>query len=236
MHTYLRTARTWLLGALCFAAALSAAHAIPAQDDTVQKAERHDVATTVDSLASTLAVGDVIFIRVTAKPFREVALATGSWTNHVGIVIDTAGPQPLIGESTFPFSKTTTLSRFIARSEDGRVAVARLDAGISPAQQQQVRTAATARLGILYDTGFNLHSNRQFCSRYVREVLMQAAGIAVGEVETFAALFSRRPSTDLGFWKIWYFGGIPWQRETVTPASLLASTAMRIVFDGRAVR
>jgi hypothetical protein len=82
MHTYLRTARTWLLGALCFAAVLSAAHAMPAKDDIVQKAERHDVTSTVDTLASTLAVGDVIFIRVTAKPFREVASATGSGQSH----------------------------------------------------------------------------------------------------------------------------------------------------------
>jgi len=60
------------------------------------------------ALAPRLAVGDVVFIRVTARPFREVADATGSWTNHVGV---------------------------------------------------------------FYDTGFNLHSRRQFCSRFVREVL-----------------------------------------------------------------
>jgi hypothetical protein len=55
---------------------------MPAKDDIVQKAERHDVTSTVDTLASTLAVGDVIFIRVTAKPFREVASATGSGQSH----------------------------------------------------------------------------------------------------------------------------------------------------------
>jgi hypothetical protein len=36
-----------------------------------------------------LQVGDLVFIRVPHKPFREVAAATGSWTNHVGIVVDT---------------------------------------------------------------------------------------------------------------------------------------------------
>lgn len=87
----------------------------------------------------------------------------------------------------------------------------------------------------MYDTGFDLHSRRQFCSRYVREVIEEATGIQVGEVETFAGLLSRKPQTELGFWRVWYFGQIPWQRETVTPASLLRSPGLVPVFDGAAV-
>lgn len=193
-------------------------------------------ARSIDALAPALRVGDVVFIRVGAKPFREVAAATGSWTNHVGIVVGTQGAETLIGESTFPFSRTTTLARFVARSQDGRVAVMRLAAGLSAQQQAQVSVAADARSGIFYDTGFNLHSRGQFCSRYVREVLQQASGVSVGQVETFETLLKHRPETNLGFWNAWYFGRIPWQRETVTPASLLNSAALRMVYDGRAVR
>jgi hypothetical protein len=47
-----------------------------------------------------LAVGDIVFTRVTARPFLEVAEATVCWTNHVGIVVATDGPEPLIAEST----------------------------------------------------------------------------------------------------------------------------------------
>ena len=50
---------------------------------------------------------------------------------------------------------------------------------------QELSKAADQRLGVLFDTGFNLRSRRQFCSRYVREALQQASGIPVGEVETF---------------------------------------------------
>jgi hypothetical protein len=179
-----------------------------------------------------MAVGDVVFIRVGATPFVRVAEATRSWTNHVGIVVDTSGPEPQVAESRFPFSGTTTLSRFVARSEGGRVAVTRLDAPLTPDQQQAVAHAAAARAGVFYDTGFDLHSRRQFCSRFVREVLLEATGRPVGEVETFAHLLARAPGTDLGFWQLWYFGRIPWARETVTPASLLESPALRPVFDG----
>jgi hypothetical protein len=190
----------------------------------------------VDALAARLRVGDLLFIRVAFKPFLEVAKATDSWTNHVGIVVDVSGKEPLIGESKFPFSRTTKLSRFVARSQDGRIAVSRLKVPLNAEQQRQVMAAASRRAGIFYDTGFNLHSQRQFCSRYAREVLMEATGVQVGETQTFAGLLALRPGTDLGFWKAWYFGDIPWDRETVTPASLLRSPELLPVFDGVAVK
>jgi hypothetical protein len=101
-------------------------------------------------------------------------------------------------------------------------------------QQAKLKEAATEREGILYDTGFDLHSHRQFCSRFVREVLQEAAGVELGEVENFSTLLQRNPQADQRFWQMWYFGHIPWQRETVTPASLLRDGRMRIVFDGNA--
>ncbi|MCA0244703.1 MAG: YebB family permuted papain-like enzyme [Proteobacteria bacterium] len=181
-----------------------------------------------------LAVGDLVFIRVPWRPFVEVAAATGSWTNHVGIVVDTGGPEPLVAESTFPLARATPLSRFVARSEGARVAVRRLAQPLDEAQAARLKAAAQARYGALYDTGFDLRSpRRQFCSRFVHEVLLQATGATVGEVERFETLLRRRPDANLGFWRLWYFGRIPWQRQTVTPASVLASPLLRPVFDGR---
>lgn len=187
---------------------------------------------TIAQLGDTLNVGDVVFIQVTPLPFREVSAVTQSWTNHVGIVVDVSGSEPIIAESTFPFSRTTTLSRFLARSEKGRVAVSRLSTPLTDAQKKDIWFASKKRLGIFYDTGFNLHSSREFCSRYVREVLAEATGVTIGEVVTFKQLLTSNPETKLTFWRIWYFGNIPWQRKTVSPASLLQSNLMHIVFDG----
>jgi hypothetical protein len=187
---------------------------------------------TLAELAPRLKVGDVVFIRVPVKPFREVSAATGSWTNHVGVVVEVDGPEPQVAESTFPFARSGGLAAFAARSEGGRLAVTRLDAELTPHQHALLREAVRGRLGTFYDTGFDLHSKRQFCSRFVREVLLESTGTAVGEVETFANLLSRRPDANLGFWKLWYLGRIPWQRETVTPASVLESPALHTVFDG----
>ncbi|TDR81545.1 YebB family permuted papain-like enzyme [Paludibacterium purpuratum] len=190
--------------------------------------------TSARELASQLQVGDAVFIRVSALPFQKVASATQSWTNHVGVVIDISGREPIIGESTFPLSKTTPLSHFLERSEGGRIEVSRLNTPLTPQQKIAVMRAAQKRLGIFYDTGFDLHSKQQFCSRYVREVLDEATGTQVGQVETFSTLLARNPKTDLTFWRVWYLGNIPWQRETVTPASLLQSSKLHRVFDGYA--
>ncbi len=187
---------------------------------------------TVDQLASHLEVGDVVFIRIRVSLFEKIASTTQSWTNHVGIVIAHSGPEPVIAESRLPWSGTTSLRRFVARSEAGRVAISRPRAPLTAQQRGAVRHAARRRSGVLYDTGFDLHSHRQFCSRFVREVLADATGVEVGEIEDFSTLFARHPNADLRFWRLWYFGNIPWQRQTVTPASLLRCPHLYPLFDG----
>lgn len=178
-----------------------------------------------------LQIGDLVFIRVTARPFLEVANATNSWTNHVGVVINNRGDDPLIAESTFPFARTTAMTRFLERSEHGRCAVARLTTPLNDRHRSELVSAADRRMGAFYDTGFNISSRRQFCSRFVREVIQEATDIQLGEVETFATLLQDNPDPKLAFWRFWYFGRIPWQRHTVTPASVLRSPHLRIIFD-----
>lgn len=178
-----------------------------------------------------LHIGDLVFIRVTARPFLEVASATCSWTNHVGIVVGVRGNDSLIAESTFPLSRITTMSRFLARSEHGEFAVARLRQPLESSQQRRLIAAAMRRMRVFYDTGFNLESRRQFCSRFVREVIFEATGVSIGDVETFETLLRRNPRHRIGFWKCWYLGRIPWRRRTVTPATLLESPDVLILLD-----
>ena len=185
----------------------------------------------VDLISRQLKVGDVVFIHVTPFPFEKVSFATRSWVNHVGIVVSCKKGEPIIAESTFPFSKTTSLSRFIARSESGRFAAARLNKPLTEEQKKAVWSASKKRLGIFYDTGFNLNSKHQFCSRFVREVLNEATGESIGKVENFKTLLASNPDTDLTFWRLWYFGNIPWERQTVSPASLYNSINLNKVFD-----
>ncbi|MBV8208932.1 MAG: YebB family permuted papain-like enzyme [Burkholderiaceae bacterium] len=183
-------------------------------------------------LAASVRVGDLVFARIPALPFRRVAAATQTWTNHVGIVVDTEGREPAVAESKIPVSGVTTLSRFVRRSEGSRTAVLRLKDPLTASQQQAIAAAARKRYWIFYDAGFNLFSRRQFCSRFVREVVHEATGAMIGEVESFSTLFADNPQADIGFWRLWFFGRIPWARQTVTPVSLLQSPHLTPVFDG----
>lgn len=186
----------------------------------------------VSELEDSLREGDIIFTRIACTPFRQLATATGTWTNHVGIVVGFDGIGAVVAESRLPISCRTRFSRFVRRSARGRVAILRLRRPLSDEDVRRLRRAARYRLGRLYDTGFNLRSRRQFCSRFVYEVLQEAAGVAVGEVVTFRNLLEQNPGIDLRLWNAWYFGSIPWQRTTVTPASLYASPSLSVVFDG----
>ena len=186
-------------------------------------------------LGKTLEVGDVVFIRIPFSPFTEVAKTTMSWTNHVGIVVEISGKEPLIAESRFPLSGQTTWSKFVKRSDKGRVAITRLPTALDVEQQTKLKLAVAERKGIVYDTGFDLHSHKQFCSRYVREILQAAVNIELGKVEKFSTLLKNNPQSNQNFWRSWFFGSIPWERETVTPASLLRDDKMQMVFDGRAI-
>lgn len=192
---------------------------------------QHEMA--LNALSPHLEVGDVVFIRVPFLLFRKVADANNSWTNHVGVIVDTSGAEPLVGESRVPLSGTTPLSRFVKRSENGRVAVLRREIPLSENEKAAVMRAAQRRSGRWYDLGFDIDSSREFCSKYVREVLLEAAGIEVGAVQNFSTLLAEQPRVDQGFWKWWFFGHIPWGRRTVTPASQLQSALLTGVFDGR---
>ena len=185
------------------------------------------------TLTRQLAVGDLVFIRVRAALFLQIAESTGSWANHVGIVTQD-GDKLQIAESRFPLSGHTTLQHFVRRSAGGRVAVARLRQPISDHQRTLIARAAKRRARTFYDTGFDLYSRRQYCSRFVREVVAEATGVELGAVQTFAELLQQQPDSNIGFWKLWYFGRIPWQRRTVTPASLLRSPEVDCVFNGAA--
>lgn len=184
------------------------------------------------ALADHLQVGDLLFIRLRARPFVEAADVMLTWTNHVGIVLNTHRKEPVIAESVVPMSRLSRLSRVVARSDYWRVAVKRPSEPLTVRQQARLEQAVQRRLGAMYDVGFNLNSNWQFCSKFVREVMHEATGLQLGEIETLADLFSNNPQARLGFWKLWYLGRIPWERQTVTPVSVMLSPTLRTVFDG----
>jgi hypothetical protein len=181
--------------------------------------------------ALALQAGDIVFIAIANPLYRRVGAATGSRATHVGIVFADGAGGWTVAESTIPVAKYTPLPDFLARSDRGWSAVRRLKGGLTAAQVQSLRAECDSRLGIFYHTGFRLDSRRQFCSKLVYESFLSATGIEVGAVQTFSDLLRQRPQTSLWFWRLWFFGLVPWSRRTVTPASQVTSPLLEAVFD-----
>ncbi|AIO46258.1 hypothetical protein K6Y76_08225 [Burkholderia cenocepacia] len=127
---------------------------------------------TVRTLAAGAHVGDLVFIRERAGAPDAATGAAGAWANRFGIVVDTSGDEPAIAESTaFGWTTLTPLSRFVARTGGGRIALARRVAAASADAQRHVHALAERRIDALLGSRFNLRARRGFCAQYVAEVL-----------------------------------------------------------------
>ncbi|POT58534.1 hypothetical protein C3432_11675 [Citrobacter amalonaticus] len=173
--------------------------------------------------------GDIVFTCIGAPLFREVSTASRCWCNHVGIVTGHNGDDYQVAESRIPLSGVTTLSKFIQRSVGQQYAVRRFRGGLTTAQKLSVMEQVPARLHKFYHTGFEYDSSRQFCSKFVFDIYKDALGIQIGNVETFGQLLKSNPEAKLLFWKFWFLGSIPWDRKTVTPASLWLHPELSLV-------
>lgn len=175
--------------------------------------------------------GDIIFIAVKHRLYREVAKATGSKASHVGIVMKDKNGNWQVAESSVPLSRHYPLQGFIQRSDQGWHCIRRLKQPLTETQIAAIKTESQKRMGKLYHLGFKFDSHRLFCSKFVYEVFQSAIGVEIGKVETFRQLQQRLPHLPLTFWRWWFFGFIPWSRRTLTPASQMNSSLLETIFE-----
>jgi hypothetical protein len=186
---------------------------------------------TLANISPLLRDGDVIFIRIANALYRRVAETSQSWESHVGILFSRADGSWEVAESTVPIAKKTPLDRFIARSEHGRFTILRSRTELQPAQQERLRQAAESRMGKFYHLGFNYDSPRLYCSKLVFDSYREATGIELGQLQTFRQLMAANPAAPIRFWRIWFFGVIPWERRCITTTSLLTSPQLQLVCE-----
>ncbi|MEH6626770.1 MAG: YiiX/YebB-like N1pC/P60 family cysteine hydrolase [Motiliproteus sp.] len=174
--------------------------------------------------------GDILFISIDAFLYKQVAKGTGSWCSHVGFVVEENGSWFVL-ESKVPRVKKTPLRDFISRTCNQQIAIRRLKHPLSLHHIEQLKQAAERRMGKWYHLGFNYDSPRQYCSKFVYQVYREVFGVELGELQTLAQLLDQNPQANVTFWRVWYFGFIPWKRRTVTPASQLMDTQLETVYS-----
>jgi hypothetical protein len=182
-----------------------------------------------------LQIGDIVFIRIANFLYRRVAEATQSWTSHVGMIVERRGSEWIVAESAVPRSRYCPLSRFLKRSEAGQCSIKRLKTPLDAGALERLQAGAARRMGKWYHLGFKLDSSRQFCSKFIYEIYQEALGVKIGTLESFRQLLGKNPNNPLLFWKVWFCGWIPWERQTITPASQYESELLETVYENSAV-
>ncbi|MDO6592261.1 YiiX/YebB-like N1pC/P60 family cysteine hydrolase [Neptuniibacter sp. 1_MG-2023] len=174
--------------------------------------------------------GDIIFISIDSFLYRQVAKGTGSWTSHVGFIVQ-ENNQWYVLESAVPKVTRCPLRKFLSRTTNNEVSVMRVKEGLNQEQIDKLKYAAEEKMGIYYHLGFKYDSKRQFCSKFVHHIFKEALGIEIGKVQTLEALLQENPQASVNFWRCWYLGFVPWQRKTITPASQLNDPQLKTVFS-----
>ncbi|CAG9188395.1 TPA: hypothetical protein QDB15_004691 [Burkholderia vietnamiensis] len=126
---------------------------------------------TLRTLAAGAHVGDLLFIRAPSRKPGDAADHGGSWADRFGIVVDTSGDEPLIAEPAWARTKLTPLSRFVARADGGRIALARRVAAATADAQRSVHALAEQRIDVLLGGRFGMLAGRGFCANYVADVI-----------------------------------------------------------------
>jgi hypothetical protein len=173
--------------------------------------------------------GDVIFTAIPTFLYRRIAKGTGSPASHVGVLFLDKNKEWTVTESAVPFVRHTPLKKFIDRSDKGWYYIRRLTPALSSNDIKLLKRESDKHMGKLYHFGFKYESKRQFCSKFVFDIYKNALDVEVGQLQTLKELFSRLPNTSLTFWRMWFFGFIPWNRVTVTPASLMNSPNLHTI-------
>jgi hypothetical protein len=180
---------------------------------------------------SILQEGDIIFIRISNFLYKQVAATSCSWESHVGVVFRGDDGEWFVAESTIPVSKFKPLEMFIHKSENERFMVRRVRGGLTNEEKERLRTAAMVRMNKVYHLGFKYDSPRQYCSKFVYDIYKDAIGREVGHLQSFRQLISENPEAPVYFWRLWFFGFIPWRRTCVTTTSQLKDDSLETVFD-----
>lgn len=170
------------------------------------------------TVASHLNEGDLIFLDMDNVIFEQVAVATQTWTSHVGIAVYEEGW--FVAESALLQSRRTPLCDYLDRTQDQRLEVRRLKKYLSVQEIYILKDYLESQMGLFYDTGFNYDSQQLFCSKLVYDTF-QNIDVEVGQIKTFKQVLDENPEGSLTFWKVWFLGSIPWDRRTVTPKDQL---------------
>jgi len=197
-------------------------------------AQAQSLSSVCEEVRAFVSEGDLVFVEIDNNLFTKVAQTQNHWASHVGVAMKHEG-EWVVAESTIPKSKMTPLCEFLGKGIDSTIGVRRPNTELTDDEIIGLHEAAEERMGVLYHTGFKLHSKRLFCSKFVDQIYSQAANRNVGSIQTFDELLKHTEYPEVvKFWRWWFFGFIPWNRETLTPATQYLDPNFETIYEHHA--
>ena len=167
--------------------------------------------------------GDLVFQSSRSRQSAAIQEATHSPLSHVGLVEVTA-QGTFVLEAVQPVRRTP-YERWRARGEGARVLVLR-HPGADAAARERVLQEARRHLGKPYDGRFGWSDEALYCSELVHKAYARGAGLRLGRLQPLQSLDLKALGPAL---RERYGARVPLSLELLTPASLAADPALRVV-------
>lgn len=171
-------------------------------------------------------IGDVLFQSLPHAPLVDVIEAvTESQYSHCGIVERGLGDKFFVLEAIGP-TVETPLEEWTARGRNGGYAVYRLDPKYAD-KIPAIMAAARKHLGKPYDVHYDFDDQKIYCSELIFKGFRDATGEPLGTVRKLGDL-NWKPNE--AFIRYIENGGLPLEREMITPKDLSQAKQLREVF------
>lgn len=170
--------------------------------------------------------GDIIFQVSRSSQSKAIQLATHSNYSHIGMVVIRNG-KPYVFEAIGPVV-FTALPNWIARGENGKYIVRRVNGGLSSQQQHKLIQMTKSYLGKPYDLVFSWTDDRQYCSEVVWKVYHNALGMRVGELQKLKDFDLKQPAVQAKL-KERYGKNIPLNETVISPQAVFDAPQLKTV-------
>lgn len=172
--------------------------------------------------------GDIIFQTSTSSQSLAVQHATRSRYSHMGIIFLRHG-HPYVFEASATV-RYTPLAKWIARGQDGKAVIKRLQGGLTAAQINKLRTTASSFSGRPYDLTFEWSDSRIYCSELVWKIYDRALGVHIGELQKLREFDLSDPVVHAKLNER-YGNAVPMNEVVISPAAMFDSPLLVNVSD-----
>lgn len=180
--------------------------------------------------AASLKPGDIVFQKLVGGQSKVVELVSGSPYTHCAIVMEHKGRLAVY--ESIGLVGWKDLDDWVKRGVDGHYVVMRLkgDRALTPEALRAMMDCGDNFKYKIYDLWFQWSDQNIYCSELVWKIYMQGAGIKLTNLRPFKDYDNIQHARVQKLIKARFGNSINWDEPAVTPADLMESPLLEVVF------